>query len=152
MSAKITAHATLVGLIVVAMVFTVTSVQAADQTENANAKTPEEIACQEEDIASADQTEPEQSRMGLLLFVFVLAIFLGFELISKVPSQLHTPLMSGSNAISGITIVGALLAAGQGEKPMTIALGVLAVTFAMINVVGGYLVTDRMLGMFKHKK
>jgi len=89
---------------------------------------------------------------GLLFFIFVLAIFLGFELISKVPSQLHTPLMSGSNAISGITIVGALLAAGRGDEPVTIVLGVLAVAFAMINVVGGYLVTDRMLGMFKHKK
>jgi NAD(P) transhydrogenase subunit alpha len=89
--------------------------------------------------------------MGLLIFVFVLAIFLGFELISKVPSQLHTPLMSGSNAISGISIVGALLAAGKGEEGVMILLGTLAVAFAMINVVGGYLVTDRMLGMFKHK-
>jgi len=70
-----------------------------------------------------------------------------------VPSQLHTPLMSGSNAISGITIVGALLAAGQGHKysGLTVLLGTLAVAFAMINVVGGYLVTDRMLGMFKKK-
>jgi NAD(P) transhydrogenase subunit alpha len=89
--------------------------------------------------------------MGLLIFVFVLAIFLGFELIAKVPSQLHTPLMSGSNAISGISIVGALLAAGRGEGKVMIVLGTLAVAFAMINVVGGYLVTDRMLGMFKHK-
>lgn len=89
--------------------------------------------------------------MGLLVFVFVLAIFLGFELISKVPSQLHTPLMSGSNAISGITIVGALLAAGRGHGTTATVLGMLAVTFAMINVVGGYLVTDRMLHMFKHK-
>ena len=89
--------------------------------------------------------------MGLLMFVFVLAIFLGFELIAKVPSQLHTPLMSGSNAISGISIVGALLAAGKGDSPVMVVLGTLAVAFAMINVVGGYLVTDRMLGMFKHK-
>lgn len=90
--------------------------------------------------------------MGLLVFVFVLAIFLGFELIAKVPSQLHTPLMSGSNAISGITIVGALVAAGlpQGGLAVTV-LGVIAVAAAMINVVGGYLVTDRMLGMFKRK-
>ena len=89
----------------------------------------------------------------LLVFVFVLAIFLGFELISKVPSQLHTPLMSGSNAISGITIVGALVAAGQphGGALVTV-LGVIAVAAAMINVVGGYLVTDRMLQMFKHRK
>ncbi|MBU0679529.1 MAG: NAD(P) transhydrogenase subunit alpha [Verrucomicrobia bacterium] len=93
--------------------------------------------------------------MGLLFFVFVLAIFLGFELIAKVPSQLHTPLMSGSNAISGITIVGAIIATGLniGDKsPLVVLLGGLAVLFAMINVVGGYLVTDRMLGMFKHKE
>ncbi len=89
--------------------------------------------------------------MGLLFFVFVLAIFLGVELISKVPSQLHTPLMSGSNAISGISVVGALIAAGKGEGTVMIVLGTLAVALAMINVVGGYLVTDRMLGMFKHK-
>lgn len=91
--------------------------------------------------------------MGLLFFVFVLAVFLGFELISKVPSQLHTPLMSGSNAISGITIVGALIAAGAADNsPLTSVLGTLAVVLAMINVVGGYLVTDRMLGMFKHTR
>ncbi|MBM4155034.1 MAG: NAD(P) transhydrogenase subunit alpha [Lentisphaerae bacterium] len=90
--------------------------------------------------------------LGLLFFVFVLAVFLGFELIAKVPSQLHTPLMSGSNAISGITIVGALVAAGQphGGDFVTV-LGTIAVAAAMINVVGGYLVTDRMLAMFKHK-
>lgn len=86
--------------------------------------------------------------MILLLFVFVLAIFLGFELINKVPSQLHTPLMSGSNAISGITIVGALIAAGSGSAFGQV-LGLLALVFATINVVGGYLVTDRMLGMFR---
>jgi len=88
--------------------------------------------------------------MALLIFTFVLAIFLGSELISKVPSQLHTPLMSGANAISGITIVGALLAAGTMEGAGAI-LGTLAVIAASINVVGGYLVTDRMLGMFKRK-
>ena len=88
----------------------------------------------------------------MLLFVFVLAMFLGFELITKVPSQLHTPLMSGSNAISGITIVGALLAAGSLETdPWSTYLGMAAVAFATINVVGGYLVTDRMLAMFKQK-
>ena len=87
-----------------------------------------------------------------LLFLFVVAIFLGVELISKVPSILHTPLMSGSNAISGITIVGALLATGltPGSTFCTV-LGVLAVIFATINVVGGYVVTDRMLEMFKSK-
>ncbi len=87
-----------------------------------------------------------------LLFILTLSIFLGFELISRVPSMLHTPLMSGSNAISGITIVGALVAAGGGQDTMTIVLGTLAVAFATINVVGGYLVTDRMLGMFTRKK
>lgn len=90
--------------------------------------------------------------MGLLFFVFVLAIFLGFELISRVPSQLHTPLMSGSNAISGITIVGALVAAGTSHEDwLPTILGVVAVAAATINVVGGYLVTDRMLAMFKKK-
>ncbi|MGF1678699.1 MAG: NAD(P) transhydrogenase subunit alpha [Candidatus Methylacidiphilales bacterium] len=88
----------------------------------------------------------------LLLFVFVLSIFLGIELISKVPSQLHTPLMSGSNAISGITVVGALIAAGHAESSvLATVLGVTAVTLATINVVGGYLVTDRMLRMFRRK-
>ena len=89
-----------------------------------------------------------------LLFVFALAIFLGVELITKVPSQLHTPLMSGSNAISGITIVGALIALQNVPEgsPFVILLGFLAVVTATVNVVGGYLVTDRMLGMFKSKK
>ena len=84
-----------------------------------------------------------------LLFIFVLAAFLGFELIRKVPSQLHTPLMSGSNAISGITIVGAIGAAGMGDSVFGKILGVTALALATINVVGGYMVTDRMLGMFK---
>ncbi|MDF3058839.1 MAG: putative transhydrogenase subunit alpha [Rariglobus sp.] len=88
----------------------------------------------------------------LLFFIFTLAAFLGFELIAKVPSQLHTPLMSGSNAISGITIVGAIIAGGTDDHSwLTTVLGTSAVILAMINVVGGYLVTDRMLGMFKKK-
>lgn len=89
----------------------------------------------------------------LLIFVFVLAGFLGFELISKVPSQLHTPLMSGSNAISGITIVGALIVTMH-SVPDEFAhwIGFAALVLATINVVGGYLVTDRMLSMFKKKK
>jgi H+-translocating NAD(P) transhydrogenase subunit alpha len=86
-----------------------------------------------------------------LAFILVLAIFLGFELISKVPSKLHTPLMSGSNAISGITIVGARVAAGGENEQLSVVLGTLAVTFATINVVGGYLVTNRMLGMFRKR-
>lgn len=85
----------------------------------------------------------------LLFFTFVLAIFLGVELISKVPSKLHTPLMSGSNAISGITIVGALMALNTDSEGVLIVIGVIAVALATINVVGGYLVTDRMLAMFK---
>jgi len=83
--------------------------------------------------------------------VFVLAMFVGFEVIVKVPPTLHTPLMSGSNAISGITIVGALLSAGLGHTTLTTALGLLAVIFATINVVGGFLVTHRMLEMFRRK-
>jgi len=86
-----------------------------------------------------------------LLFVFILAIFLGFELIAKVPATLHTPLMSGANAISGITIVGAIICAGHKDSALAGWLGMFAVAFATINVVGGYLVTDRMLKMFKKK-
>ena len=90
----------------------------------------------------------------MLIFVFVIAAFLGLELIAKVPSQLHTPLMSGTNAISGITVVGAMsitaIAVSVGGLLGQI-LGFLAIVFATINVVGGYLVTDRMLGMFKKK-
>ena len=86
-----------------------------------------------------------------LTFVFVLSIFLGFELISKVPSTLHTPLMSGSNAISGITLIGSLTSLRTDNMTLAIILGTLAVTFATINVVGGYAVTNRMLAMFKKK-
>ena len=86
------------------------------------------------------------------LTLFVLAVFLGVELITKVPPTLHTPLMSGSNAISGITLVGALLAAGHGgDSTLISVLGFIAVTLASINVVGGFMVTNRMLGMFKRK-
>ncbi|MCB1156543.1 MAG: NAD(P) transhydrogenase subunit alpha [Leptospiraceae bacterium] len=88
-----------------------------------------------------------------LIYILILAIFVGFELISKVPPTLHTPLMSGSNAISGITIVGALICAGRVENyPVSKILGLLALFLATLNVVGGYLVTDRMLQMFKKKK
>ncbi len=87
----------------------------------------------------------------MLIYVFVLAMFVGFELITKVPPTLHTPLMSGSNAISGITIVGALISAGLEQFTISTILGLIAVIFATINVVGGFLVTDRMLKMFKKK-
>ncbi len=86
------------------------------------------------------------------LFIFVLASFVGFELISKVPPTLHTPLMSGANAISGITIIGSLVVAGQTGSVYAQWIGMAAIIFATINVVGGFLVTDRMLEMFKKKK
>lgn len=105
---------------------------------------------------SAEQSLPSGrtlNPMTLLLFTFLIAVFLGVEILTKVPSQLHTPLMSGSNAISGITVVGACLAAGQGRDSMLlVGIGVLAMICAMINVAGGYLVTDRMLRMFKGKE
>ena len=86
------------------------------------------------------------------LTVFVLAIFVGVEVINKVPPTLHTPLMSGSNALSGITVIGSLILAGQEGVPELVhVLAGIAVAFAMINVVGGFLVTHRMLGMFKKK-
>lgn len=85
------------------------------------------------------------------LTIFVLAVFLGIEVINKVPPTLHTPLMSGSNAISGITIVGAILSATTGEVTVANVLGAIAIAAAMINVVGGFLVTDRMLRFFKKR-
>ncbi|MFL3654199.1 MAG: NAD(P) transhydrogenase subunit alpha [Halioglobus sp.] len=86
-----------------------------------------------------------------LTFILMLSIFLGFELINKVPATLHTPLMSGANAISGVTVVGAISLAGSGQQDLANWLGAAAVALATINVVGGYLVTDRMLAMFKKK-
>ncbi len=83
------------------------------------------------------------------LTIFVLAILVGFEVISKVPATLHTPLMSGANSIHGIVLVGAMLLAAIADNPLSIVLSVIAVAFAAMNVVGGYLVTDRMLGMFR---
>ena len=83
------------------------------------------------------------------VYVFVLAMFVGFEVITKVPPTLHTPLMSGSNAISGISIVGALVIAGMGEGTMFDIIGMVAVVAATLNVVGGFMVTDRMLQMFR---
>ncbi len=88
----------------------------------------------------------------LAITIFVLALFLGFELITKVPPILHTPLMSGANAISGISIVGALISAGAERVTLATGLGILAVALAMVNVVGGFLVTDRMLKMFRSKE
>jgi NAD(P) transhydrogenase subunit alpha len=88
----------------------------------------------------------------LLLTIFVLAVFVGVEIIAKIPPTLHTPLMSGSNAISGITVVGAILEAGKDGGATATILGLIAVVLATINVVGGFVVTDRMLSMFKSKK
>jgi NAD(P) transhydrogenase subunit alpha len=87
----------------------------------------------------------------MVLTIFVLAIFVGFEVITKVPPILHTPLMSGSNAISGITLIGAVISAGSQHTTLTTILGFTAVVFATINVVGGFMVTNRMLSMFKKK-
>jgi NAD(P) transhydrogenase subunit alpha len=84
--------------------------------------------------------------------VFVLAIFIGFEIITKVPPTLHTPLMSGSNAISGITLIGAVISTKVDNPKLATILGVAAVAFAMVNVVGGYMVTHRMLDMFRKKR
>ncbi len=86
------------------------------------------------------------------LTIFMLAIFAGFEIITKIPPTLHTPLMSGANAISGITLVGALVAAGAGESLITTVLGFSAVVCATVNVVGGFMVTNRMLAMFRGKR
>lgn len=86
------------------------------------------------------------------IVVFVLATFIGFEVINKIPPTLHTPLMSGSNAISGISLVGALLVAGERNWNLSVILGLIAVILSTINVVGGFLVTDRMLQMFKKKE
>ena len=88
----------------------------------------------------------------IALTLFVLAVFLGVELITKVPPTLHTPLMSGSNAISGITLLGAVVSAGSDHTTLTTVLGFVAVVLATVNVVGGFLVTNRMLGMFRSRK
>jgi len=91
------------------------------------------------------------AQLTMLATIFALAIFVGFEIITKVPATLHTPLMSGTNAISGITLVGAVLSVGHAHPFLTGILGFLAVTMATTNVVGGYLVTHRMLGMFRKR-
>jgi H+-translocating NAD(P) transhydrogenase subunit alpha len=101
--------------------------------------------------AKPDQVVSRGSRLVASFTVFLLAIFVGFEVITKVPPTLHTPLMSGSNAISGITVIGALLAAGHSLGGFGSFLGMLATILAVINVVGGFLVTHRMLMMFKKR-
>jgi NAD(P) transhydrogenase subunit alpha len=103
--------------------------------------------------ATADAgTSVGASHLILLLTVFVLAVFVGVEIIAKIPPTLHTPLMSGSNAISGITLVGAVLASGSDNGTLATVLGMSAVVLATMNVVGGFVVTNRMLAMFRSKK
>ena len=87
-----------------------------------------------------------------LLTIFVLSVFVGFEVVSKVSTTLHTPLMSGTNAIHGVILVGAIIVAGRAEDTVTLVLGLVAVVLATMNMVGGFVVTDRMLEMFKGKK
>jgi NAD(P) transhydrogenase subunit alpha len=117
--------------------------------------TPAALAALAASAAAAARAAPADDGLPFLLvglWVLLLAIFLGVELISKVPPTLHTPLMSGSNAISGITLVGALYCAGADFPVLGKVLGVLAIAMATVNVVGGFLVTDRMLAMFKSRK
>ncbi len=99
------------------------------------------------EVVASNHTVP----FMVVLTIFVLAVFIGFEVITKVPPTLHTPLMSGSNAISGITIVGAILAAASTSGTISTIFGFIAIVMATVNVVGGYLVTHRMLRMFKKK-
>ncbi len=87
-----------------------------------------------------------------LLTVFVLAVFVGFEVVSKVSSTLHTPLMSGANAIHGIILVGSIIVTGQAESTVVLVVGLVAVVLATVNLVGGFVVTDRMLEMFRGRK
>ena len=119
---------------------------AANQADRA--QTQQEVS----DAAASCGTTASTTR-GLIasLTIFVLAVFVGFEVITKVPPTLHTPLMSGSNAISGITLVGALVSAGNDHNQLAAILGTIAVAMATVNVVGGFLVTHRMLGMFRKK-
>ena len=102
-------------------------------------------------VVESIEIDPGADPTMLLLVVFVLAVFIGVEVITKIPPTLHTPLMSGSNAVSGITLVGAVLAAGSGADLLPKVLGCVAVALATINVVGGFMVTHRMLGMFRRK-
>jgi NAD(P) transhydrogenase subunit alpha len=104
-------------------------------------------------LLAAEPPPAESAALPLMaaIAIFVLAMFVGFEIITKIPPTLHTPLMSGSNAISGITLVGAILAAGSGHDQSATLLGTLAVVLATINVVGGFVVTGRMLHMFRRK-
>lgn len=104
------------------------------------------------EMAVSDVASAGSGQFMLLITIFVLAVFVGVEIITKIPPTLHTPLMSGSNAISGITLVGAILASGNDSGALATGLGIAAVVLATLNVVGGFVVTNRMLGMFRQKK
>jgi NAD(P) transhydrogenase subunit alpha len=103
-------------------------------------------------VVFIDTGELNMPEIVALLTIFILAGFVGYEIITKIPATLHTPLMSGANAISGITLVGAVVSAGSGSTLLTTILGFIAVVMATINVVGGFMVTHRMLGMFRKKE
>ena len=125
-----------------------------EEAPSADGDSADGYAVVDGDASATDQTLVSSRQGGLIasLTIFVLAIFVGFEVITKVPPTLHTPLMSGSNAISGITVVGALIAAGASEMGLAAVLGMIAVVLATINVAGGFMVTHRMLSMFKSRK
>jgi len=114
----------------------------------ATAQTPQEVVETASKIARPEAMSP----LLIGIYVFALAVFVGFEIITKIPPTLHTPLMSGANAVSGITIVGALYCARTADMTTANILGFFAIAMAMINVVGGFMVTDRMLKMFKKKR
>ena len=102
-------------------------------------------------VSESSTSDASGGNLVLLLTIFVLAVFVGFEIITRIPPTLHTPLMSGSNAISGITLIGALIAAGANDTRLGSILGCVAVALATMNVVGGFLVTNRMLKMFRRR-
>jgi NAD(P) transhydrogenase subunit alpha len=142
----------MLSVLLVASCFAATSISAVAESQPVGvASRP---AAGNEVAVRNDEIGPPLHLSGLItsLTIFVLAIFVGFEVITKVPPTLHTPLMSGSNAISGITLVGALVAAGAKHGGLAAVLGMIAVALATINVVGGFLVTHRMLEMFRKKK
>ncbi len=126
-------------------------------TDGGEAEPSADAASLQQNTDAKHSTSNRREVLVASLTIFVLAVFVGFEVIAKVPTTLHTPLMSGSNAISGITVVGALIAASEHWEKLpsmafTAGLGVIAIVLAMINVVGGFLVTHRMLAMFQRKK
>ncbi|WP_234824149.1 NAD(P) transhydrogenase subunit alpha [Bremerella cremea] len=146
---------TLVGVYSPATSFAQTEKEAASPAADTPKVERELTSPQQPAPPEEEATSPKFSKWTALvasLTIFVLAVFVGFEIITKVPPTLHTPLMSGSNAISGIAIVGALLATALGANWFASLLGFLAIIMATVNVVGGYMVTNRMLSMFKAKR